>query len=272
MKFIVSCVQTNCTNNLQKNIEQTISLIQKSAKSGAKLICLPENSSFMAANPEELMANSYPQNNNPVLKEYCKSAKENSIWLLVGSIGIKIYSVKKLANRSFLISPKGVITNQYDKIHLYKANVQGGECQDESKRYIAGNKAVIANCELAKIGMTICYDLRFPQLFRALAQNGAQIISAPAAFTQFTGEAHWHTLLKARAIETGCYIVAAAQTGLHPANRKTYGHSLIIDPWGDIIADAQEEIGYITAEIDLNKVITTRQSIASIYHDKKFEF
>ena len=157
------------------------------------------------------------------------------------------------------------------KIHLYDADVTGGECHKESNRYDAGKEAVLVETPAGMLGLSICYDLRFPHLYRTLAQAGAQILAVPSAFTKFTGNAHWHTLLRARAIETGCFIIAPAQTGTHPANRETYGHSLIINPWGDIIAEAEEEPGYIIAEIDINDCDTTRRQLPSLSCNPDFE-
>lgn len=267
-KHIVACVQLNTQNNLQENINKACDLIEIAAGKGAEFITLPENVAFMANSFDELKNNSFNHYNNPVIEAFQKSAKKNSVSVLVGSIAIKFPGEDKLLNRCYLINKDGSINAYYDKIHLYDVEVDGGESHKESERFIAGNKLVISETNFANIGLTICYDLRFPNLFRKLAQSGASVITVPSSFTRFTGEAHWHTLLQARAIETGCFIVAPAQTGNHPNNRKTFGHSLIISPWGKILADAGKDIGVITSEIDLSECDKVRSSIPSLFLDK----
>jgi predicted amidohydrolase len=190
------------------------------------------------------------------------------VWLLAGSLVTRTDG-GKAANRSFLIDSNGVVQTHYDKIHMFDVDLGNGEVHRESNAYEAGTKAVTADLPWGKLGMTVCYDLRFPQLFRGLVQKGgAEFISMPAAFTRPTGEAHWHVLLRARAIENGCYVFAPAQCGVHENGRKTYGHSLIIDPWGRVLADGGEEPGFISAEIDPAQVARARTKIPSLTHDR----
>lgn len=270
MKFTAACVQVNTGNNMIANIETVKDLIKEAAGREADFIALPENVAFMSANSEELFANSYFENEHPALKSFKEIAKQHGKWLLIGSLAIKIKDETKLANRCFLINPRGEVASSYDKIHLFDSSISGGETHKESDRFIYGSKAVSAITPWGKMGMTICYDVRFPHLFRSLAKDGVGFITVPAAFTHFTGQAHWHVLLRARAIETGSYIIAPAQTGTHPSGRKTFGHSLIINPWGEIMADSGEDVGIITAEIDMEKVTSIRQQMPSLEHDRLF--
>ena len=270
MKSKTACIQLNAQNNMAKNIAKAIEFIREAADIGAKFITLPENCVFMGESAEDLFSNSYTEDKHPALPQFCKVAKELKIWLLVGSIAIKVKNSDKLANRSFLIDDNGNVATKYDKIHLYDVSVTDGESHRESERYIAGDTAKLIKTPFGNLGLTICYDLRFPYLYRSLAQKGADIITVPAAFTKFTGKAHWHVLLRARAIENSCYIIAPAMTGNHPKDRQTFGHSLIIDPWGEILADGSENEGVIIADIDTDKVSQTRKQIASLQHDKDF--
>ncbi len=205
------------------------------------------------------------------LQTLIEIAKTNSIYLLIGSLPIKLQ--KKIANRSFLIGPNGNILYKYDKIHLFDVKLPNGEVFEESNTYSQGSKAIIAKIgqkNNIKIGMTICYDIRFPHLYQDLAQNGAEIITVPSAFSSITGPVHWHTLLKARAIETGCFILAPAQTGRHECGRKSFGHSLIVSPWGEIIAEADTGIGLISTTINLDEVKGARLAIPSLSSRKTY--
>jgi predicted amidohydrolase len=271
MKFNIACVQTNTQNDMDYNISIAGLLINQAAGEGADLITTPENVFFMGNNAQELLDNAYYQDEHPAILKMQELADLLRVWILIGSVAVKVKNSDKLANRSIMINHKGQIIDIYDKIHLYDVKVSGGESHKESKRYLAGEKAVISKTKWCDIGMTVCYDLRFPHLYRKLSQSGAKIITVPSAFTKFTGKAHWHTLLQARAIENSCYIVAPAQTGKHPANRETFGHSLIIDPWGRILQDAGEEETTISCEIDLNVVGDVRKQLPSLEHDRKFK-
>ncbi len=268
MKFTSACVQLNCQNNMVENIAKAAAFITEASKQGADFIALPENAVFMSTGWDDLSNNLFYQEEHPALKEFQKLAKSLQKHILIGSLHIKLRNDEKIANRSFLIDSHGNISAQYDKIHLYDVSVKGGETHQESKRCISGKKPILAQTPWGKMGLTICYDVRFPYLYRNLAQAGAYFITVPAAFTKFTGEAHWHILLRARAIENSCYIIAPAQTGSHPNNRQTFGHSLIIDPWGRILADGAENEGIILAEIDTDLVEKTREQMPSLKHDK----
>lgn len=256
---------------MEANIKKASSLIKRAVGEGAKFVLTPENVSFMAANAEDLHKNAYEAKNHPALKAFSTLAEELDIWLLVGSVSVHAKGEDgKLNNRSYLFDNKGEEIEHYDKIHLYDVDVPGGETHSESKNFSYGTFLKLVDMPAGKLGMTVCYDLRFPHLFRELAKRGAELISVPSAFTRFTGQAHWETLIRARAIENGCYILAPAQTGSHPANRKTYGHSMIVDPWGEILAQAGEEECFIMAEIDKSKVHDTRKALSSLQHDKEF--
>lgn len=263
----IACVQINSSADMQQNIEKIERLVADSANNGAKLVCTPENSFLMEKSGENKV--SYTQHEHPAIKAAEIIAKKHNIWLLIGSVAVAGANNKNY-NRSLLFNPQGTISAQYDKIHLFDVEVGDGQTYRESARIIHGDKAVIAQTPFTNIGLTVCYDLRFPHLYRALAKAGASIITVPAAFTKVTGEAHWHVLLRARAIETGCFIIAPAQTGTHAGDRQTYGHSLVVDPWGKIIAEAGTEEGVIYADIDLTEVGKIRSKIPNLQHDREF--
>jgi predicted amidohydrolase len=213
--------------------------VYAAAAQGATLVATPENTFLME---ERATPHPYTEENHPAIIAAKSWANELNIWLLIGSVAVlpSANAGDKAYNRSLLIDPAGRVANRYDKIHLFDADVPGDRSYRESNRFLAGDKAVIGTIDTPEpclLGMTVCYDLRFPALYRRLAQQGAQVIAVPSAFTQTTGEAHWHLLLRARAIENGCFIIAPAQSGTHASKRKTYGHSLVIDPWGHIVAE-----------------------------------
>lgn len=269
--YKAACIQITSFNNMEANIRRACDLMAAAVKEGADWVLLPENVAMMAGGSKELHANAAVEGQHPALQAFKSFAAEHQVGVLVGSLAISAEDVPgKLYNRSFLLGREGQTLTSYSKIHLYDTLLQNGEQYQESKNFVGGNKAVCLDTEWGKIGLTICYDVRFAYLFRALAHHGAEIITVPAAFTQFTGEAHWHVLLRARAIETGCYILAPAQIGAHPANRTTYGHSLIVSPWGEIIADGGTEEGYVIAEIDTAKVKQVRDALPSLRHDREF--
>lgn len=270
MIFRVACIQLNCNDNMESNIAKTVRFIHQAKESGATLIVTPENTALMAVPNSPALARKFFQNEHPALLRFQQLAKELGVWLVIGSLAIKVHGKEKLANRSFTIDNQGNIICYYDKIHLFDVTLSAQEEYTESSRCLAGEHAVTCDMPWGKLGMTICYDVRFPHLFRQLAKRGAKCITVPAAFTQLTGEAHWHVLLRARAIETGCYIFAPAQTGIHPGNRRTYGHSLIIDPWGVVLADGGFREGVIWADIDVNLVDNTRNKLPSLHHDREF--
>ena len=264
MSVTIACLQLSCNDNMARNLEVTEQLLRKAKSSGAELVLTPENSPIMVDSSIKNSQLHYREEDHPALQRYCQFAKELGLWLAIGSIMIEAQGTDKLTNRSYVIDDKGNIRSYYDKLHLFEAQLPGGENYREADRFIAGEKEVLAETPWGKLGLTICYDIRFPNLYRRLAKQGASFITIPSAFTQTTGEAHWHVLLRARAIETGCYIFAPAQTGTHPGGRKTFGHALIVSPWGEVLADAGTEVGMVIAEIHPEKVEETRARIPSL--------
>ncbi len=269
VSFTAALVQMCSGRDIARNIQDACLLIRQAALGGADYIQTPEVTTLMELDRERLFANTQPEGGNTALIAFCELARELSVWLHIGSMGILLRD-GRLANRAFVISPAGEITARYDKIHMFDVDLPGGETYRESANYEAGNDAVIAALPWGGLGLTICYDLRFPQLHRTLAQGGARFIAIPAAFTKTTGEAHWHTLIRARAIETQCYVFAAAQGGLHEHGRETYGHSLIASPWGEILAEAGTEPCVMSARIDLQAQDDIRQRVPSLLHDRPF--
>jgi predicted amidohydrolase len=223
----------------------------------------------MAPDGGAKLASSHDEAHDPAIPVFAALAKELNVWLLIGSLAIKV-SDSKTANRSFLIGPDGRVTTRYSKIHLFDVDLAGGESYRESSTVAGGDAAVLAETPWGKIGLSVCYDIRFPRLYRALAQKGAFAFTAPSAFTVPTGQAHWHVLLRARAIENGAFMIAPAQGGTHANGRKTYGHSLIVDPWGTVLAEAGTEPCVIFAEIDPALSQEARAKIPSLQHDRDF--
>ncbi|WP_395016667.1 carbon-nitrogen hydrolase family protein [Dongia sp.] len=264
-----ACVQMTAGPEVQPNLDAAAALIREAAAGGAKFIATPENTSIIEPNRELALAKSFTQDEHPGLPFFAKLAKEFGVWLLIGSMPIRV-EPERLANRSFLIDDQGRLIAQYDKIHLFDVDLPNGEVYRESERIRPGSQAVLAPTPFGPLGMTVCYDLRFPQLYRDLAHAGAALIGIPAAFTVPTGEAHWHVLLRARAIETGAFVLAPAQSGQHAGGRRTYGHSLIVAPWGEILAEAGEQVGIVTAELDFSKVAAARAMIPSLRHDRDY--
>ena len=269
--FKVACIQTTSGANVQDNLDGAWDIVSKARDAGADFIALPEAANVMATDKASLNLKTEPEENNHALLAFQDMAHKTGAWILVGSLLIDVPDNDKMSNRSYLLDDKGAICARYDKIHMFDVELGGAENHVESDCYNAGDKLVLAKTPWGQLGMTICYDLRFAYLYRALGHAGAQMLSIPSAFTQVSGRAHWHVLQRARAIETGCYVIAPAQCGDHPGNRKTYGHSLIVDPWGEVIADGGEGIGFIIADIDLTKVDEARSKIPSIRHDRDFE-
>lgn len=264
----VSCIQLNSGDEMAANVARIQAFVAQAAGEGAQLIALPENA-FLMEDPKGARSR-IAQEGHPAITACVEMAREHGVWLLAGSIAVWEEAFEKCFNRSFLFDPQGSVVATYDKIHLFDVTLSGGESYRESDHMAAGDRAVLARTPLGVLGMSICYDLRFAHLYRALAKQGAQILAIPAAFTQITGEAHWHVLLRARAIESGCFVIAPAQTGTHPGGRRTYGHSLMIDPWGKIIAEAGTEEGIISAELDLGMVERVRAQLPSLSHDREF--
>jgi predicted amidohydrolase len=263
--FTVACVQLNTTDDTVANSAAVETSIRGAAKQGAEFIALPENAFCMQAPG----TGAHPPADAFII--LCESlARELGVWILIGSVHVATPEGKSW-NRSLLLNPHGTVVVAYDKIHLFDVQLANGETYAESDRIAGGSKAVMYDAPWAKLGMTVCYDIRFPQLYRTLAKAGAGILLVPAAFTYTTGKAHWHTLLRARAIENGCFVIAPAQCGTHPGNRRTYGHSLVINPWGEIMAEGSEETPeIITAEIDTARIDEARAMIPSLTHDREF--
>jgi predicted amidohydrolase len=267
--FRAACVQLRSGEDVAGNIAQTSGLIRDAAKGGAAFIATPENTALMALDGGAKLAKSFDEAHDPALPAFTALAKELGVWLLIGSLAIKV-SQTRTANRSFLIGPDGAIKTRYSKIHLFDVDLDGGESYRESASVAGGDEAVVAETPWGGIGLSICYDVRFGQLYRSLAKQGAFAFTVPSAFTVPTGEAHWHVLLRARAIENGAFVIAPAQGGTHANGRKTYGHSLIIDPWGTVLAEAGTEPGVIFADIDPKQSEEVRTKIPSLKHDRDF--
>ncbi|KAB7738694.1 carbon-nitrogen hydrolase family protein [Parvibaculum sedimenti] len=268
--FIAACVQLRAGRDVAANTEAAVSLVARAADEGAAFVLTPENTSIMEAERGLLFEKTRAEGDDAALAALRAVAREKKIWLSIGSLPIKVAEAK-LANRSFLVAPDGSIAARYDKIHMFDVDLAGGESYRESRNFDAGTEAVIADLPWGRVGLTICYDLRFPYLYRALAHAGARFLTVPAAFTRQTGEAHWHVLLRARAIETGSFVFAAAQGGRHENGRETFGHSLIAAPWGEVIAEAGTEPGIVVAEIDPARVDEARTRVPSLLHDKSFD-
>ncbi len=269
-RFRAALVQLRASRAIHPNLDQADALIRQAASGGADYVQTPENTALMELEPQRVLAQVQPEEDSVPLQRLRALAAELRIWLHVGSLGIKI-GEGRVANRSYLIDPKGEIAARYDKLHMFDVDLAGGESYRESQYYGPGSKAVIAHLPWGRLGLTICYDLRFPALYRAPATEGANLIAIPAAFTKQTGQAHWHVLVRARAIETGAFVLAATQGGLHENGRETFGHSLIVSPWGEILAEAGEDPGVVFADIDLAASEEARRRIPSLKHGREFE-
>jgi predicted amidohydrolase len=266
----VALVQMCSGRDVARNLSDATALIREAALGGAQYVQTPEVTNLMELERERLFAAAEPENSNAALRHFQALARELSIWLHLGSLVVKV-SDTKLANRAYLISPAGEVVARYDKIHMFDVDLPNGEVYRESTNYEPGTQAVVADLPWGKLGFSICYDLRFPYLYRALAHAGASFIAVPAAFTRLTGEAHWLTLLRARAIETQCFVFAAGQGGLHEHGRETFGHSLIVSPWGQVLAEGGVHPSVIFADVDLGQIADVRARVPSLRHDRKFE-
>lgn len=267
--FRAACVQLNSGNDLAANLETVRALTREAANNGARFILTPEYTLMMDGSGRTMRERALERDGAPALPELCALARELGIWFLAGSLTVRTDD-ERIANRSFLIAADGRVVATYDKIHMFDCTLPDGKVIRESSAYRPGGQAVTAKTPWGRLGLTVCYDLRFPGLFRALAQAGAQFITVPSSFQRQTGRAHWHSLLRARAIENECFIFAPAMCGDHPGNRQTYGHSLIIDPWGDVLAEGGETPGIIYADIDPARVAKVRGMIPSLEHDRPF--
>ncbi|HEY1746077.1 MAG TPA: carbon-nitrogen hydrolase family protein [Xanthobacteraceae bacterium] len=268
--FRVALVQMRSGLHPDANLAAALSAIDEAAGTGAAYVLTPEMTNIMETKRERLFAAITDEERDPTLAALREAARRHSMFVHAGSLAIKL-SPERAANRSFLIDRDGEIVARYDKIHIFDVDLANGESYRESRNYRPGELAVTADLPWGKLGLTVCYDLRFPALYRALAEAGASFLSIPSAFTQQTGEAHWHVLIRARAIENGCFVFAAAQGGRHESGRETFGHSLVVDPWGRVVAEAGTEPGVVVAEIDPAQVVAARARIPSLRHGRRFE-
>ncbi|QCI64473.1 carbon-nitrogen hydrolase family protein [Phreatobacter stygius] len=268
--FTAACVQMRADIDIKASLDQSLGLVREAARAGAAYVQTPEMTNILQPDRPKFFETIKAEADDPCLPVFQAEAMTLGIWLHIGSLAIKI-GEKQAANRGYLISPDGEIVVAYDKIHMFDVNLANGQTYRESAAYAPGDRAVVADLPWARLGVTICYDLRFPQLYRSLAEAGAGIMAIPSSFTVPTGQAHWHVLMRARAIETGAFVIAAAQGGKHACGRETYGHSLIVDPWGTILAEADhDEPAVILAEIDPAKVAETRGRIPSLANGRVF--
>lgn len=269
-------IQLNVSDDPAANLVATLGFVRQAVAAGAGFVLTPELTNGLSSSRAHQRSVFRHEADDPTLAALRAEAKAAGIWLLIGSLDLLTQDADgRFANRSFLVDPQGEIAARYDKIHMFDVNVSDTEVYRESEGYRPGSAAVVAKTPFARIGMTVCYDVRFPALYRRLAQAGAQVITVPAAFNHITGAAHWETLLRARAIETGCFVLAPAQTGFHPETlgkgRRTHGHSLAIAPWGEILADAGTEPGVTLVDLDLARVAEARRRVPSLRHDRGFD-
>jgi predicted amidohydrolase len=268
--FKVGLVQMRSGLDPQVNLATALTSIDEAKRAGADYVQTPEMTNILAIKRDHLFANIVTEEQDPTLATLRDVARKLAIYIHIGSLAIKA-SPDKAVNRSLLIDRKGDVIARYDKIHMFDVDLAGGESYRESNNYRAGEVAVVTDLPWGRLGMTVCYDLRFPDLYRALAEAGASFLAIPSAFTRQTGEAHWHVLQRARAIENGAFVFAAAQGGRHENGRDTFGHSLIVDPWGRILAEGGTEPGVVMAEIDPAEVVTARARVPSLRHGRRFE-
>lgn len=269
--FRAGLVQTCTGRNVSANLHAVSALVREARDQGAEYIQTPEVTVLMETDPDRLAANVGPQEGNRAVAHFSELAAELGCWLHIGSMAVAT-DEPRLANRSFMFDPNGRIAATYDKIHMFDVDISDADTYAESRRYAPGRRSVLVDLPWAVFGLTICYDMRFPALYRALAKAGAEVITVPSAFTVPTGQAHWHALLRARAIESQCFVLAAAQAGTHESGRLTYGHSIAISPWGEVLAEADGTgTGVITVDIDLAAVADARRRVPSLHNDQPFD-
>ena len=268
--FTAGLVQMRSSTDPQANLAAALAFIEEAARAGADYVLTPEMTNIMEVKRERLFATIADEERDPTLAALREAARRLSIYIHIGSLAVKA-SPDKAANRSFLIDRRGDVIARYDKIHMFDVDLANGESYRESRNYRPGDLAVVTDLPWGRLGVTICYDLRFPALYRALAEAGASFFSIPSAFTRQTGAAHWHVLIRARAIENGSFVFAAAQGGKHESGRETFGHSLVVDPWGQILAEGGSEPGVILADIDPAQISAARSRIPSLHHGRRFE-
>jgi deaminated glutathione amidase len=275
--FTAACIQFTAARDYEPNILAVSELVRRARKDGADFVLTPENTGLIEPIGKLRREKARDEASHPVLAALRELARETGACLLIGSLAVDISrepgipaGERRLANRSYLIDAAGGIVARYDKIHMFDVDLAGGESYRESNAFRPGERAVVAETPWGVLGMTVCYDLRFPQLYRSLAKAGADFLAIPSSFTVPTGRAHWHTLMRARAIENGCFVLAPAQWGEHAERRRTYGHSLIVDPWGEVLADAGDGIGIISARVDPARIAECRGMVPSVGHDRPF--
>lgn len=266
-KFNVACVQNCAEDDVSRNIDDAVRLVRQAAAAGAQCVCLPENFTCLEERDALYLERGYAEDGHPALQVFPELARELGVVLALGSLTIRLPH-GRVHNRSYVLDADGKVLGTYNKIHLFDVQLRQGEMYRESATVEPGASRTLVQLPWGLLGLSVCYDVRFPHLYRALAQDGADFLAVPAAFTATTGEAHWHVLLRARAIETGCYVFAAGQCGQRRWGRRTYGHSLIVDPWGSVLADAGGEPGFVLAEIDPAKVSEARAMVPSLRHDR----
>jgi len=276
-EFTAACLQFTASPDPEANIATVSELVRRAKDAGADFVLTQENTGMIEPNGRLRREKARDEAGHPVLAALREIARDTGAWLLVGSLAVDISrepgipeGERRIANRSYLIDAAGGIAASYDKIHMFDVDLAGGESYRESNAYRPGGRAVLAATPWGVLGMTVCYDLRFPHLYRALAQNGADYLAIPSAFTVPTGRAHWHVLLRARAIETGSFVFAPAQWGEHAGGRRTFGASLIVDPWGEVLADKGDGVGIVAARIDPARVAEARRMVPSLAHDRRF--
>ena len=269
-RFRIALVQNTAERDMAPSIAALEPMIRAAAREGADLIQLTEMCTMLEPDNAAVLAKAKSEAEDPGLATFRRLAVELKRWIHVGSLLIRDPGQTRVVNRAFVIDAEGKIRTRYDKVHLFDVAIGDGQSYEESATVAPGSKAVVAATPWGQLGLSICYDLRFPQLYRALAQGGAAYIGVPAAFTQRTGEAHWHVLVRARAIETGSFVFAANQCGTHAEGRRTFGHSLIVGPWGEVLADGGASVGVVVGEIDPTKVEEARRMIPSLKHDRPF--
>jgi deaminated glutathione amidase len=274
--FTTACVQFTAGRDPEANLRVVSDLIRRGRDAGADFIMTPEASNFIESG-QRRREKARREADDPFLAGMRSLARETGTWLLVGSLVIDpagepgtTASETRLANRSFVVDSRGAIVARYDKIHMFDIDLPGGESYRESNAYRPGTGTVVVETPWGRLGLSVCYDVRFPYVYRALAQAGADFLTVPSVFTVPTGSAHWHVLLRARAIETGCFVFAPAQWGEHAAGRRSYGHSLIVDPWGEVLADAEDGVGIVTARIETARIGEVRRMVPSLQHDRPF--
>ena len=265
--FTVALIQNTAGPEIEANLATTVAMSRQAVSKGASLICLPEYFSALSAEGPKLTMKAYEEAAHPALPAFRELARVSGVWVLLGSLPIAAPNGKSF-NRSFLLDPRGEIVQRYDKMHLFDVELPGGEKYLESETIEPGGELAIAELPWGRLGMTICYDLRFPRLYRALAHAGADFLAVPASFTRTSGQAHWHVLNRARAIENGAYVFAPCQCGEHAGGSSTFGHSLVVDPWGRVLADGGEDPGIVMAEIDPGEVARTRAMIPALEHER----